>query len=413
MTQPKRVVARVATAITAAAATVALAGCAGTAEPSTGPLLMYTWISSDGDRAQWESFISEAQKVDPDVDVTIEGPSFSDYWTKVKTRLSGGETVCLLTTQASRAQELDALLMPLDELIAENDFDLSDIDPSMLAGMTVGGTIRAIPYDAEPIVTYYNADAFRAAGLDLPTTTYTRDQFVSDAAALTTDGHYGYALAPGMFIPNAWALADGVPAVSANGQLDLTNPAFAEQIQSYFDLVAVDGIARAPEPGEASEVAQQAFINGDTDILIEGPWWYGTFADAVDFELGMTIVPSTSGEASAMTAGSGFGIAKTCDRPQEAFEAIVALTSQEVQEAQAAERGIVPARISAVPAWAEGKPQEAADVISALLGNATAQITTTTWSQVETLMGQYGVEGYRGERTAEDILTIITDSVGG
>lgn len=393
-----------------------LAGCAGASGgggEAGGPLVLYTWAASEGDQAQWADFIDGAKAEDPDLDISVEGPSFADYWTKVKTRLSGSNPPCLLTTQAARAQELGDLLMPLDDLIEKSGFDVDNIDASMLSGMTVDGTIRAIPYDAEPIVLFYNVEAFQAAGLDLPGTEYTRDQFVSDAKALTDGEKKGLALAPGVFIPNAWSLADGVPAVTEDGELDLTNPDFVDQMQSFFDLVAVDGVAKAPEAADGSEVSQQAFTSGAVPMLIEGPWMYGSFADAADFTLGVSIVPSTSGEAAAMTAGSGFGIAANCERPDEAFAAIEALTSLAVQEKQAEARGIVPARIEALPAWAEGKTEGASAVVEALLSNATPQRTTTTWNQVETLMTQYGVQGYRGELTAEEIMETIQNSVQG
>ncbi|WP_449407199.1 ABC transporter substrate-binding protein [Microbacterium maritypicum] len=397
-------------------AAVTLAGCAsgsGGGGEAGGPLVLYTWAASEGDQAQWADFISGAQAEDPDLDISVEGPSFADYWTKVKTRLSGANPPCLLTTQAARAQELGDLLMPLDDLIEKAGFDTSEIDSSMLSGMTVDGTIRAIPYDAEPIVLFYNVEAFQAAGLELPGTEYTRDQFVSDAKALTNGEKKGLAIAPGIFIPNAWSLADGVPAVTEDGDLDLTNDDFVDQIQSFFDLVAVDQVAKAPEAADGSEVSQQAFTSGEVPMLIEGPWMYGSFADAADFTLGVTIVPSTSGTAAAMTAGSGFGIAANCERPDEAFAAIEALTSVSVQEKQAEARGIVPARIEALPAWAEGKTEGAADVVEALLADATPQRTTPTWNQVETLMTQYGVQGYRGELTAAEIMETIQNSVAG
>ncbi|MFB4353357.1 sugar ABC transporter substrate-binding protein [Microbacterium sp. LS_15] len=398
-------------------AAITLAGCAsssgGGGGDAGGPLVLYTWAASEGDQAQWADFISGAKAEDPDLDISVEGPSFSDYWTKVKTRLSGGNPPCLLTTQAARAQELGDLLMPLDDLIEEAGFDTDEIDASMLAGMTVDGTIRAIPYDAEPIVLFYNVEAFQAAGLEPPGTEYTREQFVADAKALTDGDRKGLAIAPGIFIPNAWSLADGVPAVTEDGELDLTDPEFVEQIQSFFDLVAVDQVAKAPEAADGSEVSQQAFTSGAVPMLIEGPWMYGSFADAADFTLGVTIVPSTSGSAAAMTAGSGFGIAANCERPEEAFAAIEALTSLSVQEKQAEARGIVPARIEALPAWAEGKTEGAADVVEALLSDATPQRTTPTWNQVETLMTQYGVQGYRGELTAEEIMDTIQNSVAG
>ncbi|MFE2771295.1 ABC transporter substrate-binding protein [Microbacterium resistens] len=398
------------------AAGVAATGCVGSGPGSgsaDGPLALYTWAASEGDQQQWADFISGARQEDPNLEIVVEGPSFQDYWTKVKTRLSGANPPCLLTTQAARAQELGELLMPLDDLVENSGLGDGDVDESMLSGMTIDGTLRAIPYDAEPIVLFYNVDAFEAAGLELPGVEYTRDRFLADARALTAAGTLGVSLAPGIFMPNAWALADGVPAVTEDGELDLTDPDFVEQIQSLFDLVAVDGVAKAPEAAYGAEMAQQAFTNGEAAMYIDGPWNYATLEDASEFTVGMTIIPSSDGKARGMTAGSGFGIATTCDRPEEAFAALTALTSLPVQEKQAAARGIVPSRIDALPAWAEGKREGSAEVIEALLGSATPQRTTPTWNQVETLMMQYGVLGYRGEMTAEEVMETIQNSVGG
>ncbi|MFF1635348.1 ABC transporter substrate-binding protein [Leifsonia sp. NPDC058248] len=409
----KRTAGRIGTAIVLAGAMTALAGCSGGGGGSSasGPIAMYTWVSSQSDRDQWEGFISLGKKEDPKLDVTIDGPSFNDYWTKVKTRLSGSNPPCLLTTQAARAQELGGLLMPLNDLIKKYKLDTSAFDESMLKGMTVDGTIRAIPYDAEPIVLYYNLDAFKKAGITPPTTTYTRDQFIADAKKLTTANHKALAIEPGFFTVNAWTIADGAEAVK-KGKLDLTNSKLVDQVQSYFDLVSKEGIAKAPEAADGSDVAQAAFTSGNADMLIEGPWMYGTFADAAKFDMGVTVVPSTSGEAHGMTAGSGFGIAKNCKNPDAAFKAIQAMTATSVLEGQAAKRGIVPSRAEAQPAWADGKTPEAASAVKALLGNATAQLTTPTWNQVETLFTQYGVEGYRGDKTAKDVLNTIQHSVG-
>jgi multiple sugar transport system substrate-binding protein len=397
----RRRAATLGTAALMAGAMTVLAGCSsGGSAAADGTLSMYTWVSSQSDRDQWESFVSLAQKEDPDLKISIDGPNFSDYWTKVKTRLSGSNPPCILTTQAARAQELEGLLLPLDDLIKSNDVDASDYDASMLDGMTVDGTIRAIPYDAEPIVLFFNSDAFTAAGLTPPGATYTREQFISDAKALTSGDKKGLAIAPGISIPTAWATANGASGVNEDGELDLTNFDFVDEVQSYFDLVSVDGVANAPEAADGSDVSQAAFTGGDAAMLLEGPWMYGTFDEAADFTMGVTVVPSTSGEAQGMTQGSGFGIAKNCSDPEAAFKAILAMTTTPVLEAQAQSRGIVPSR------------PEAAAAVDALLENASAYITTPTWNQVETLISQYGVEGYRGEKTAAEIMDTIQNSVG-
>src|SRR5215218_4728343 len=189
---------KIAAAALTGATTALLAACGGgggggavSGDASAQASSMYTWISNASDRDQWEAFITAAQKEDPKFSLDLEGPSFPDYWTTVRTRMAASDAPCIMTTQAARTQELGDILMPLDDLVKEQGLDLSGYNEAMIDAMTVDGSVRAIPYDAEPVVLYYNKDLFAAAGLDEPGAGYTRDQFLSDAKALTTDGVYG------------------------------------------------------------------------------------------------------------------------------------------------------------------------------------------------------------------------------
>ena len=157
---------------------------------------MYTWVSTENDRAQWQSFVDAAKEADPNFTLTFDGPSFNDYWTKVKTRMVAADAPCILTTQAARAQELSGLLEPLDSYMEKAGIKASDYNAAMMQGMTVDGHVLALPYDAEPDVLYYNRELFEKAGLAAPTTSYTTAQFLSDAKALTGDGQYGVAVKP-------------------------------------------------------------------------------------------------------------------------------------------------------------------------------------------------------------------------
>ena len=236
---------------------------------------MYTWISNENDRAQWQAFVDAAKKKDPSFNLTLEGPSFTDYWTKVKTRLSSSGAPCIITTQAARAQELKDLTVPLDDLVKSNNLDVSVYNKAMIDGMTVEGTLRAIPYDAEPMVLYYNKELFAAAGLKEPGTSYTTSQFVSDLKALTKDGVSGLAVPPG------FGSGPGLPLAFANGHepvkdgnLDLTNQGMVEGQQFAFDLAAKDKVAGAPQASDTTDVAQQQFTSGKAAMIIDGPWMY-------------------------------------------------------------------------------------------------------------------------------------------
>lgn len=393
--------------------TLGLSACGGGGEDDDRASSMYTWLTNQSDRNQWEAFVEAAQQDDPDFDISLEGPSFEDYWTTVHTRMGASDAPCILTTQSARTQELHEVLMPLDDLAEQHGLDIGEYNEAMIEGMTVDGELRAIPYDAQPVVLYYNKDLFDEAGVEHPGAGYTREQYVSDLQQITDETEAdGVAVSPGFgSTPGlVTAFADGIAPV-AGDELQLTDPAFAESIQWGFDLIADHGLGSAPSSGDPSDINLQHFISGGAATIMDGPWFYETIFDESEAEIGVAPIPSEDGESQGMIQGSGFGIAQSCDDPETAFENIMTITTPEVLSEVGRNRGVVPSVESAVEGWAETKTDEATETVEALLENGLPLETTDDWNQVEVTFSQSSGEGFRGSRTAEEILQMMEDSV--
>lgn len=397
-----------------AAPLAALSACGGSSggsgsDPST---TLYTWISNENDREQWEAFIAAAKEADPEFELTLEGPSFEDYWTKVKTRMSSGDAPSLLTTQAARAQELEALLAPLDDLAEGAGVDLGQYNEAMISGMTVGGSVRAIPYDAEPMVLFYNRALFADAGVELPTTTYSMDQFLDNATSLTSGDQYGLAISAGLVhLGMSIGVANGGAPVT-DGNLTLTDPKIVEALQFSFDLVVEHHVAKAPAAVDSEPAAQQDLMNGKAAMYLDGPWMYQSYADALGEDLGVAIVPSESGQAKGLMQGSGFGIASNAKDPEAAFRSIMAITTPEVIGAVANSRGTFPSIESQEVQWAEGKPEDNVAAVTAMAENGAPLLTTPTWNEVGSQFSQSATDGFQGNRSAEEILAQIQEAIG-
>ena len=403
---------RAAAALLCATLALGLGACSGgSKDKSAQASKMYTWVSNESDRAQWDTFVKGVQETDSNFKLDIEGPSFQDYWTKIKTRMSSADAPCIVTTQAARAQELGELLTPLDDLAKEAGLDLTRYNQAMMQGMTVDGKVRAIPYDAEPMVLFYNKTMFAQAGLKEPGVDYTYEQFLSDAKALTKDGVQGFAVAPDISYPYLpFAFANGNVPVKV-GKLNITDPGFVADIQQTFDLVGKENVAAAPNPADTTDVPMQGFQAKKVAMVIEGPWFYSTIREGMENEVGVAVVPSKSGKPVGMIQGSGFGISAKCPDKKAAFQNIVKMTTPEVVAYVGKHRGTVPSIDSALSGWAEGKPAQDAEVMKTLLADGQPLVTTSTWNQVVTQFTQYSPEGARGTRTAEDILGTIEKSV--
>ena len=403
-----------------ASAFALLAGACGSGSTSSGGGAssdqvhqMYTWVSTDNDRAQWQSFVDAAKEKDPNFTLTFDGPAFNDYWTKVKTRMVASDAPCILTTQAARAQELSGLLEPLDSYMEAAGIKASDYNAAMMQGMTVDGKVLALPYDAEPDVLYYNREMFEKAGLEAPSTSYTTEQFLKDAKALTGDGKYGIAVKPLLLgnAPGDFGIAFGGQ-VSADGKNTLTDPKFVEGVQFAFDLVHKEQVAVAPNAADNDGPAQTAFTSGTAAMIVDGPWMYGSFEKELGDKLGVAVIPTPTGQPRAVIQGSGFGIAKSCPDKQAAFNVLKELVTPEVIGTVADKQGTVPSVESAMDKWAANKPGDSAEAVRVLLENGTPLVTTSTWNQINTSFQQYSPEGFRGTKTAQDILTDLQNSAG-
>ena len=387
----------------------ALTGCGG-GSSSNSANAMYTWISNESDRAQWQAFVDGVKESDPEFNLEMEGPSFQDYWTKVKTRMSASDAPCILATQAARAQELKELLAPLDELVASNNVDMSAYNEAMLKGLTVDGKLRAIPYDAAPLILYYNKDLFDQAGLEHPGKNYTWDQFVADAKALTNGDVYGVSIPPIFQTPASIVYANG-GAVVENGELKLTEQTTVDSIQDVFDLAAKHKVMKAPLAADAEDIQLQTFRAGKAAMIIDGPWVYDSLVSTEGLSVGMAVVPSRSGESIGMVQGSGFGISEKCADKETAFQNIMKMTTPDVMRYVARSHGNVPAIDAAFDGWAEGKDPNDVEIVKYMTENAKTYETTENWQQLEVEFTQNVSNGYTGEKSAQEILTSLENSI--
>ncbi|PIF01476.1 MAG: sugar ABC transporter substrate-binding protein [Propionibacterium sp.] len=404
---------KTATLLLAGAMSLGLISCGGDKSSSTSEQAnqMYTWVSSESDREQWETFIEGVKETaDKDFKLALDGPSFQEYWTKVKTKMASSDAPCIVTTQAAHAQELKDILIPLDELAEEAGLDLSQYNSAMMAGMTVDGSLRAIPYNAEPMVLFYNKKMFDDAGLKEPRLDYTTEKFLSDAKILTREGIQGFAVALDPNYPYLpFAFANGNSPVR-DGKLDLTDSDFVEDIQWVFDLVVEKEVALAPNSADATDAPMKAFQARKVAMVVEGPWVYSTIRKGMEDEVGMAVIPSKTGKPVGMIQGSGFGISANCPDKRAAFENIKKMTTPEVVAYVSKKHGTVPSIESAMKSWSESKPEADAKVMSALLKGGLPLITTSNWNQVVTQFTKYSPEGTRGNKTAAEILADIEKS---
>ena len=111
-----------------------------------------------------------------------------------------------------------------------------------------------------------------------------------------------------------------------------------------------------------------------------------------------------------MTAGSGFGIARTSPHQEEAWKAIQILTGPEAEKYLASQGRAFAARIADQQYWyanAEGV-DNVKPAMAAALKTAQPEVTTPNWNTANNLFEQYEPLALAGKQTGAEVLATIS-----
>lgn len=400
-------------------ASTVIAGCAGGDQGSGGSkagdvvtLSWSMWASGTEDRNAWQKVADEVTAENPNIKITLETAPFTDYFTKLGTRLAGGSAPCIVSMQSLRTGGYTSGMLPLDDLIAKNSLDVSDFDKSIMAGLAAGGKQYALPYDLGSLVVTYNKDMFEAAGVPAPKIGWTMADFESAAKALTRDGKYGFAAYPVDLYMFPFLLSrTGAKPVDASGKLALTASDMVGAFQWYADLAAKSHVA-PKVPGVDNNFPDTQFLNGNVAMSVNGPWSVLGLKQQAKFNVGLATIPAGPDGTKTYSAGSGFGIAKSCQYPDQAFRAISIMTSAKVLGELGTLGRAFPARKSVQDQWYQNAFAGSKEVIDAANASATPFVTTANWDLVTKLLAQYGVQVFNGQATAADALGKVQQQAG-
>jgi multiple sugar transport system substrate-binding protein len=397
-----------------------LAGCGGSGQASGGSksaggavtLAWSMWASGTDDRNAWQKVADEVTQENPKIKVTLETSPFDDYFTKLGTRLAGGSAPCIVSMQSLRTPGYTSGMLPLNDLITKNSLDVGAFDKSIMAGLASGGKQYALPYDFGSLVVTYNKDMFKAAKVPYPKPGWTMAQFESAAKALTRGGKYGFVAYPSDLYMFPMLLSrTGAKPVDASGKLTLTSGPMVSGFQWYTGLSAKADVA-PKVPGVDGAFPDTEFMSGNVAMSVNGPWSVLSLKEQAKFNVGLATIPAGPDGTRTYSAGSGFGISKSCPYPDQAFRAITTMTSAKVLGQLGALGRAFPARTAEQYQWYKNAFPGAKEVIDAANASATPFQTTTDWDQVTKLLGQYGVQAFNGQTSAANVLTQVQQQAG-
>lgn len=252
----------------------------------------------------------------PEVKVELEMLPFSDYFTKLKTVIAGGEAPDVVAMNFENLQQFAALgaLAELDPLVDKDRFDLTQFYDTTVGMHQYEGKQYGLPATFSTVPLFINKTLFDEAGISYPDGTWSWEELIEAGKQLTRDEDgdgiidvYGYAQAwwpMYIFLNDASFFTD-------DGNCGLSSPEAVAALQKMADLTLVEKIS--PTRADLSTQSDwDMFIAGKLAMFPVGPWAIGPYQNNItDFEWDVAEHPAMAqkatflfGNAYAITAAS-------------------------------------------------------------------------------------------------------------
>lgn len=130
-------------------------------------------------------------KEHPNVHVTTQLTTWSEYWTKLEASATGGSAPDIITMNVLHVEEYaDAgILLDLTDAEKESDLKVNENFPAPLVdGYTVDGKLYGIPKDFDTNAVFYNKEIFDKAGVEYPSDNMTFEDFKAKCEELKNAG---------------------------------------------------------------------------------------------------------------------------------------------------------------------------------------------------------------------------------
>jgi len=311
------------------------------------------------------------EAVYPDVEIEWVDLASQDYKTLATSMLSAGDqTDVYIVKEITDLQKWadQGFLVSLDDLVAADDYNLSNYAGMDEMCRVADGTLDALPFRSDFWVLYYNKTLFDAAGIAYPTNDMTWEEYADLAKAMTSgegiDKIYGTHYHTWLSAVVDWAVC-GVDYTLADGNYD--------NLKYFYELYQdLEDAGACMEYGELRASGQHytsAFYQGNIAMLPMGSWLIGTLIQekangTFDFDWSFASVPHMDGVAAKSSFGNmtAISISQNAANPEDAWTFIKWLAGEEGAKALAAV-GTRPAYVSdavaATYASVEGFPNDA------------------------------------------------------
>lgn len=330
-TTPPATVAAAATAAPTAPASGTAAPAAAASPKASGPAKV-TLMDSGGAKEQemFKAAINQTNQILADKKITIEWQPYpGGGWDKIMSMFAANAAYDLQRIDDDRVTELVFAnkVWQLDQWWKDAQINTDEFLPLFWTAMNLGGYQFSMEPAVGANVLYYNIDLFKAAGLDLPPTTWAKawtwDEFMAVAGKLVKKDSSGKTVQYALGFPAnvVTPIAYGAGAAFTNAQetqCAMDSKAVADALQPFVDLTKQGG----KEWFLPLELDQRQMFNAGKVAMI---WDSMDLVANISQKINWDICPWMKTPTYAMTENYDrvFVISKSAKFPPEAFTALM------------------------------------------------------------------------------------------
>lgn len=409
----------------ALAATLALAGCAGSAGSGSadGTVTLTYWMWDSNQVPGYQQCATAFEAENPDVRINIEQYGWDDYWTQLTARMVAESAPDVFVDHAQQFGKYAGFdqILDISDRVEASDLDLEQYQEG-LVDLWRGdeGGLYGLPKDWDTVGLYVNEEMVADAGYtaeDLWQLEWNPDDggsFEQLLAHLTVDENgvrgdeegfdksrvavygMGYNESGGGFgqvqwapfaLSNGWTFADQNPWPTAFAYDD---PAFAETIGWYRSLIE-KGYMPPLAVATSGVGSIESMGSGAYATLIEGAWNARAMSELQGVDVGIAPTPvGPTGERASVYNGLSDAIYAGTPHPDEAWRWVEHLATPDCQDVVAEQARVFPAITSssekAVAAFEEIGVDAEAFAVHVEDGTGTLPPVTGSWAQIQSIM---------------------------
>ncbi len=368
-----------------------------------GTISMMHW-GDDYERQMYENVINRYMELVPGVKVEqLYVPG--DYYTKLQTLAASNQMPDLYWVAEGRTAEYASTgyMMDLAPVLADYPGILEGYAEGALVYGQYDGTQYALPKDFTGYCMFINEDMFAEAGLEVPTSDWTMDEYLALAEKLTIkegDRTVQYGTAVSNYRAD-WInfMGNFDAAWFKDGKSNISDPNAIKGL-SYQAKLVENGWA--PTPGVTEEGEDRLFITGQLAMYASGRWVMPSFMEEIDFNWTAVEMPTGTTKVSPFIT-SNVAIAPSCENVDVAANFYSFFFSEEALKLTLAQNLSLPLYDSLLTDDFLAEPNDAFIACADYLGDAeqVEALMTGKWSEYNSIFYAEMQLVFDGQKTLE------------